>query len=72
MNTKILDTLTTRNEIGKHFTEVYTADELTELEESGYILIHRPLHPQTGIRYDQQYWSVELTENGIAEVMSDQ
>lgn len=56
----------TRNEAGKHFTEwMIYADELEQL---GLIEINRPKHEATGIDYDSQYWSLEVTEEGVATV----
>jgi hypothetical protein len=39
-----------------------------ELEDLGLIAIDRPKHEATGIDYDSQYWSLEVTEEGIATV----
>lgn len=51
----------TRNDSGQHFTE--WMDYYSELEELGLITIHRPIH-ETGIAYDQQHWSLEVTSKG--------
>jgi hypothetical protein len=51
-----------RTESGKHFTEAFRY--WTVLEECGWIAVHRPVHPATGIRYDQQYYSAEILEDG--------
>jgi hypothetical protein len=51
-----------RTESGKHFTEAF--HYWTVLEECGWLAVHRPVHPATGLRYDQQYYSAELTEEG--------
>ena len=53
---------TTRNEAGRHFTEFLTHYE--ELEEIGLIKINRPVHPGTGMDYDCQYWTLEVTDEG--------
>ncbi|MHB8180081.1 MAG: hypothetical protein ACYDDR_04560 [Acidithiobacillus ferrivorans] len=62
---QILSQITTRDESGKHFTEIYNAGDLAELEADGLITIDRPEHEATGIPYAQEYWSVEVTDAGI-------
>lgn len=61
---EILAVLTTRNEAGKHFMEVFDPDRLRKLEEEGLIAIHRPTHEATGLPYSAEYWSVEVTPDG--------
>jgi hypothetical protein len=56
--------LTTRDEAGRHFAE--WSEHFEALEEMGLIDINRPVHEATGIDYDQQYWTLEITEEGIA------
>jgi hypothetical protein len=51
-----------RTESGRHFTEAFSYWQV--LEECGWIAVHRPVHPATGILYDQQYYSAELTDEG--------
>ena len=51
-----------RTESGRHFTEAFAF--WTVLEECGWIAVHRPVHPSTGLRYDQQYYGAQLTEEG--------
>jgi len=58
-----LCTLSTRNEAGRHFTE--TSSHWESLEESGLIVIHRPVHETTGIAYGQQDWILEVTDEGL-------
>lgn len=65
---RILFTLTTRNEAGRHFTELHFEGDLTELEDEGLIEIKRPVHTATGIPYGQEDWSVTVTEEGVALV----
>jgi len=62
---QILAVITTRDEAGKHFTEVYDGDDLAELEEEGLIIVTRPVHEATGIAYSQEYWRVQITGNGV-------
>ena len=61
---RILAKITTRDESGRHFTQIYSPEALAELESAGLLAIHRPIH-DTGIAYSQDYWSVELTDAGI-------
>lgn len=56
-----LGIITTRNEAGQHFTS--WSKHWEQMEEDGLITIHRPVHA-TGIPYDQQYWSLEVTQEG--------
>lgn len=65
---RALLTICTRNEAGRHFTEVFP--EWKELEESGLIDVYRPVHSQTGIPYSQEYWSVEVTWDGLDLISS--
>lgn len=65
---RILSKLCTRNEAGRHFTEVYDGADLAALEEDGLIIISRPIHEATGIFCSQEYWSVEVTDDGVALV----
>jgi len=60
----LLAKITTRDEAGKHFMQLYPYDALQELEKAGLIKITRPVHEATGIRYSEEYWSVEVTEEG--------
>jgi hypothetical protein len=62
---QILSRITTRDESGTHFTEIYNAGDLAELEAEGLITIHSPKHEATGIPYAQEYWSVEVTDGGV-------
>jgi hypothetical protein len=65
---RILSRITTKNEAGRHFTEIYSGGDLSDLEAAGLLIIHRPIHSSTGIEYSQEYWSVEVTDDGIAIV----
>ncbi len=58
--------LTTRDEAGRHFTE--WANHYEELEAAGLVKINRPIHQPTGIDYSQEYWSVEITPEGLEVV----
>lgn len=50
----------TRDDAGRHFTEVYDCGWLENMERAGLLTIHRPVHDQTGIPYSSEYWSVEV------------
>jgi hypothetical protein len=52
-----------RTESGKHFTEAF--HYWTVLEECGWLAVHRPVHPATGIQFSQEYWRAELTREGM-------
>jgi hypothetical protein len=65
---RILSKITTRDESGRHFLEIYNTADLQELEAAGLLTIHRPIHGATGISYSEEYWSVEVTDDGIALV----
>lgn len=60
----VLSTLTTRDHAGRHFYERYDSDVLDDLEANGFITISRPIHEATGLSYDDQYHTVEVTEAG--------
>jgi hypothetical protein len=51
-----------RTESGRHFTEAFAFWRV--LEECGWLAVHRPVHRATGLLYDQQYYSAELTDEG--------
>jgi hypothetical protein len=63
-----LATFVNRDDAGRHFTERYPDDLLDELEAEGLIEISRPVHQPTGIDYDRQYWTAEVTPEGVALV----
>ena len=71
---EVLDELTEfteRTESGRHFTEAFRYWQV--LEECGWIAVHRPVHRATGLLYDQQYYSAELTDEGeeVAKYISE-
>lgn len=51
-----------RTESGRHFTEAFYYWQV--FEECGWLAVHRPVHRATGLLYDQQYYSAELTDEG--------
>jgi len=61
----IIAVITTRDEAGRHFTEVYDGDDLMALEEEGLLVVTRPVHAGTGIAYSQEHWAVQVTPDGI-------
>ncbi len=62
---RILSTLTTRDEAGRHFTSRVNFADLAALESEGLITINRPIHEATGIPYGEEYYSVEVTTEGV-------
>lgn len=64
----ILAKICTRNEAGRHFTEVFEKSALDALENAGLIIINRPTHEATGMSYGLDDWSVEVTDQGIGLV----
>jgi hypothetical protein len=68
----ILKRITTRTESGVHFTSLYSSEDLEAMESSGWIKINRPVHEPTGIQYDQQYWTLEVTEKGQEIASNDE
>lgn len=63
---RMLGQLSTRDESGRHFTEAYSWDWLDRMERLGMLEIVRPVH-EIGMPYSREYWSVEVTEQGIDE-----
>ncbi len=63
---RILSKITTNND-GRHFMEIYSTEAIESLEADGLLTINRPIH-KTGISYSQEYWSVEVTDDGVALV----
>ena len=61
---RILSRITTRDEAGTHYTRRYGREVLDELSASGYIVEDKPAHEATGLSYSEEYWSVEVTEDG--------
>lgn len=61
---RMLGRLVTCDEAGTHFMSnpEFPPEWLDRMERLGMIEIHRPIHEPTGIPYDQEHWSVELTE----------
>ena len=62
---RILSTLTTRDEAGRHFTTLVNSVDLADLEFEGLIMINRPVHEASGIPYSEEYYSVEVTSDGV-------
>lgn len=54
--------LTTRDEAGRHFYEVFDGAWLERMEAAGYITINRPTHEATGIAYSQEYHTVQVSD----------
>jgi hypothetical protein len=64
---RMLGRITTRDEAGTHFTINYSRNWLDRMETAGMIVIDKPVHTGTGMSYSEEYWSVEVTPEGIAE-----
>ena len=61
---RVLCVIATRDEAGMHFTEKFDADDLIDLETLGLIEVSRPIHEPSGIMFDRDQWSVEVTGDG--------
>ena len=61
---EMLGKICTRDEAGRHFTDIYEQGWLIRMEEQGFLEIIRPVHG-TGIAYGQEEWSVKITPAGI-------
>ena len=48
-----------------HFTQKFDADDLIDLETAGLIEVSRPIHQPSGIMYDRDQWTVEVTQEGL-------
>ena len=64
---RMLGKFSTRDEAGRHFTEIYPAVWLDRMESLGMIEIQRPTHEGTGLQYSQEYWTASVTETAIDE-----
>lgn len=62
-----LGQLTTRDDAGVHFTRRYSREWLDKMEAAGMIKIHKPVHPATKLQYSEEYWTVEVTPEAVAE-----
>lgn len=60
-----LGRITTRDEAGVHFTQIYNIDWLFHMEQNKYISIYRPLHEPTRLPYGMEEWSVEVLEPAL-------
>lgn len=54
--------MTTRDADGLHFTQ--WSEHWDTLEAAGLVSVHKPVHASSGIAYDQDEWSVQITEAG--------
>ena len=61
----VLATMTNRDHAGRHWTERYSDEVISELESLGLITIDRPIHPATGISYSEEYHTLAVTEAGV-------
>ena len=58
-----LGEISNRDGSGKHFTEAFPA--WRDLERAGYLEVHRPVHADTGIQYSREYWTLDVTPEGL-------
>ena len=68
---RILSTITTRDEAGRHFTSRVNSAALAALESEGLITINRPIHEATGISYSEEHYSIEVTPEGVELVAAN-
>lgn len=61
----ILSVITTRDEQGRHFADIYSPETINALEEEGLVEVTRPVHPVTGLEYGSENYTVEVTEDGL-------
>jgi hypothetical protein len=60
---KQLSEIVTVTESGEHFTTAFP--RWPELEQAGWIKVHRPVHDITGTPYSQEHWSLTFTREGL-------
>lgn len=58
---RMLGNLTTRDESGRHFSELVDMDWLFKMEDAGYVTIDRPVHAATGIPLGIDQWTLEVS-----------
>jgi hypothetical protein len=68
----VMREITTRDHAGVHFTSNWPGSTIEALEARGWIIVNRPVHKPTGLEYDQQYWSLEFTEEGLEAVVDQE
>ena len=57
----LLGSLTTRDDAGRHFTQLekYTPEFLEKMGRLGLIAIHKPVHTESGVAFSEEYWQIE-------------
>lgn len=61
----LLSTFVNRDDAGRHFTQVYPDKAIASLEAEGLIEVTRPVHDATGISWDSDRWTAEVTPAGV-------
>ena len=58
---ELLGSLATRDDAGRHFTQIekYTPEFLEKMERLGLIVIHKPVHTESGVAFSEEYWQIE-------------
>jgi hypothetical protein len=64
----MVQTLTERDQRGRHFTETTDPADIAGLEALGLIHVTKPVHPQTGIPYDCSDWGLSVPDLDTVEV----
>ena len=67
---RLLAVITTHDGAGRHFTEAYPGWE--DLELCGLIDVYRPEHKATGIRYSPEFWTLDVTADGLELVAASE
>lgn len=65
-----LCTITTNDEAGRHFTEI--SQHFEALERAGLIEVHRPIHRRTGFFYAPEFWTLDVTADGLELVAASE
>ena len=67
---RLLAVIATHDEAGRHFTEAYPGWD--DLELCGLIDVYRPEHEATGIRYSPEFWTLDVTADGLELVAASE
>jgi len=61
---EILGVITTKNEKGQHFTQLYPSIAIEMLEARNWVKVNKPIHEKTGLYYNEEHYTIEVTEQG--------
>ena len=67
---RTLSVIATHDEAGRHFTEAYPGWD--DLELCGLIDVHRPIHQRTGFYYAPEFWTLDVTADGLELVAASE